>query len=189
MVPTRLYCYVDETGQDTKGKVFLVAIILKDSASVYSLEKKLLDIEQSTSKEQLKWKKTSNQVKIAYLEELFRINDLKHSIFYSRYSDSKEYPKLTSLTIAKAVLAKREENYSVTVIIDGLNNKEREIVRAELKRLKIKYRKIRGMKDEQSALLRLADTMAGFLRDITEEQLYTKPLLARLRTAQIVTEI
>lgn len=188
MSPTKLYCYVDETGQDTKGELFLVAVILKEMENLSSLEEKLQEIENKSGKKQLKWKKTSKAVKKAYLEDLLQIKDLKHSIFYSQYHSSKEYPKLTSLTIAKAVLAKRENNYTVTVVIDGLNDREREIVREELKKLKIKYRKIRGMKDEQSAFLRLADTMAGLLRDIAEGQTYTKLFLRRLQTTQIVLE-
>lgn len=188
MTLTKLYCYVDETGQDTKGELFLVVVVLKEIENLSSLEIKLIEIEDKTGKKQLKWRKTSNAIKKTYLGRLLQINDLKRSIFYSKYRDSKEYPKLTSLTIAKAVLAKQEKNYSVTVVIDGLNDREREVVREELKKLKIKYRKIRGMKDEQSVFLRLADAMAGFLRDIDEEKKYTKSFLKRLQTAQIVTE-
>jgi len=61
-------------------------------------------------------------------------------------------------------------------------------VRTELKRLKIRYRKIRGMKDEQNTFLRLADALAGFLRDAHEKETYTAQYLARLTGAKIVTE-
>jgi hypothetical protein len=76
----------------------------------------------------------------------------------------------------------------VTVIIDGLNDKERDVVREELKKLKIKYRKIRGMKDEQNIFLRLSDAMAGFLREVHEGETYTKGLIKRFRGASIITE-
>jgi hypothetical protein len=189
MNSTKFYCYVDETGQDTKGNLFLVAVVIKEISGVTRLERKLEEIEQKTSKKQLKWKKTSNQVKKQYLEELIRIKDIRNSVYYSQYHSSKEYPKLTSLTIAKAILMKDKKDYVVTVIIDGLNDKEREVVRTELKKLKIRYRKIRGMKDEQSVFLRLADAMAGFLRDYTEGESYTVTFMKRLRTAEIVIEI
>lgn len=189
MTSTKLYCYVDETGQDTKGKLFLVAVVLKEIDGLTILEKRLLEIEQKTEKRQLKWKKTNNKIKKLYFEELLQVEGLKNSIYYSQYQTSKEYSKLTSLTIAKAVLAKEDGNYSVTVIIDGLNDKEREVVRRELKKLKIKYRKIRGMKDEQNVFLRLADAMAGFLRDVIEGQTYTKTIMRRLQNAKIVMEI
>lgn len=185
---TKLYCYVDETGQDTKGELFLVAVVIKGIAYLSSLETTLEEIEQRTGKKLLKWKKVQKKIKTKYLEELIQIKALKHAVFYATYQASKEYSKLTSLTIAKAVLAKESTNYTVTVIIDGLNDKERDIVRDELKKLKIKYRKIRGMKDEQSAFLRLADAMAGFLREVYEGEEYAKQFIKRFEKAGIVTE-
>lgn len=185
---TKLYCYVDETGQDTKGELFLVAVVLKEITGLETLEKKLKEIEQRTGKRQLKWKKLSRDIKKKYLEELIQVKQLKNSIFYAKYQASKEYSKLTSLTIAKAVLAKESENYTVTVIIDGLNNRERDVVRKELKKLKIKYRKIRGMKDEQSIFLRLSDAMASFLREVHEGKEYARQLIRRFDKARITTE-
>ena len=130
---TKLYCYVDETGQDTKGELFLVAVVLREITTLELLEKKLEKIELRTGKKQLKWKKISRDIKKKYLEELLQIKELKNAIFYAKYQTSKEYSKLTSFTIAKAVLAKETTNYTVTVIIDGLNDKERDVVRKELK--------------------------------------------------------
>lgn len=185
----KLYCYVDEAGQDIGAKLFLVAVVLKEMEGITSLEKKLEEIEERTGKRKRKWKKIGKEIKIKYLEELVKLKELKNSIFYATYQASSEYSKLTSFTIAKAVLAKENStNYTVTVIIDGLNDKEREVVRNELKKLKFKYRKIRGMKDEQSVFLRLADAMAGFLREVNEEKEYTKAFAKRFKTSEIVTE-
>ena len=188
MPATKLYCYVDETGQDTKGELFLVAIVLKEITDLFVLEKQLEEIEKKTGKKLSKWKKTRQVVKKKYLKAIIQLKNLKNSIYYAVYNASKEYSKLTALTIAKAVLAKDNKNYTVTIIIDGLNNREREIVRSELKKLKIKYRKIRGLKDEQSAFLRLADAMAGFLRDMREQEPYAKPFIKDFLKKEIVAE-
>lgn len=185
---TKLYCYVDETGQDTEGELFLVAVVLKDISELETLEKKLEEIEARSGKKQFKWKKVNQKIKKRYLEELIQVKELKNAIFYATYQASKEYSKLTSFTIAKAVLAKESTNYTVTVIIDGLNDRERNIVREELKKLKIKYRKIRGMRDEQSIFLRLSDAMAGFLREVYEGEEYAKQFMKRFEKATIVTE-
>lgn len=183
----KLYCYVDETGQDTQGRLFLVAITLKEIGQLELLENKLQKIEQTSGKNQAKWKKTTKKIKRKYLEGLLQIKELKNSIFYSIYESTKEYTSLTSLTVAKAVLSKGD-NYSVTVIIDGLNNKERDIVRMELKKLKIKYNKIRGMKDEQSIFLRLSDSMAGFLREVYEKEDYALEFMKKFKERKIVVE-
>lgn len=184
----KLYCYVDETGQDTGGKLFLVAIVLKQIDQLGILESKLEEIEQRTGKKQKKWKKVNKDIKKKYLEELLQVKGLKESIFYSIYENTKEYTALTSLTVAKAILSKNRENYTVTVIIDGLNDKEREIVRKELKKLKIKYNKIRGMKDEQNVFLRLSDAMAGFLREVFEKEEYALTLVKSFKKEEIVVE-
>jgi len=184
----KLYCYVDETGQDTKGRLFLVAVVLKEISDLTVLENELIEVEQKAGKNS-KWKKTEKRIKKKYLEGLIGIKGLKGSIFYSSYESTKEYSKLTSLTIAKAVLAKEKQDYTVTVIIDGLNERERDLVRCELKKLRVKYRKIRGMKDEQSVFLRLADAMAGFLREREENEIYTIDFIGKFETLGVITEI
>lgn len=188
-VKQKLYCYVDETGQDTQGKIFLVAVVLKEITNLESLELKLEKIELRTGKKQSKWKKTSKNIKKKYLAELLKIKELKNSVFYSIYEDIKEYSHLTSFTIAKAVLAKATKNYTVTVIIDGLNDREREIVRSELKKLKIRYNKIRGLKDEQNIFLRLSDAMAGFLREVYEKEQYSLNFMRVFKVEGIVSEV
>ena len=184
----KLYCYVDETGQDTKGKLFLVAVVLKEIGQLELLQNKLEKIEQSSGKKLAKWKRVNKDIKRKYLEALLQIKELKDSIFYSIYENTKEYTALTSFTIAKAVLSKDREDYTVTVIIDGLNDKERDVVRTELKKLKIKYNKIRGMKDEQSVFLRLSDAMAGFLREVYENKEYALKLIKRFKEEKIIIE-
>jgi hypothetical protein len=67
-----------------------------------------------------------------------------------------------------------DEDYFVSVIIDGLTKKDTEKVRIILKDMKIKYKNIRGMKDEQNIFLRLADALAGFIRDYLEGDKYAQ---------------
>lgn len=185
----KLYCYVDETGQDTEGKLFLVVVVLEKQVDIEALHKTLEKIEKLTKKNLLKWTKTPFEVRKEYLKLLTEINELKGTIFYSIYQDTKEYIHLTSLTVAKSILSKEDENYVTTIIIDGLKDKEMEAVRKELKKLKIHYKKIRGMKDEQDSILRLADSIAGLLRDHLEQQAYTKAILNKFKKAKVIIEV
>ena len=179
---------MDETGQDTLGKLFLVAVVIKESKEMHSLEKQLEEIEKMSGKRKFKWKKIKDGIKKKYLSELLKIRLLKKSIFYSIYKESKEYTVLTAVTIAKSVLSITVANYTVTVIIDGLNEKEREVVSRELKKLKIKYKKIRGMRDETNVFLRLADAMAGFLREVNEGKKYTTPFIKHFKETGIISQ-
>lgn len=189
MLTQKLYCFVDETGQDTAGKLFLVAIVLKEVNQLESLERKLEGTEKRSGKKQAKWKRTKKEIKKKYLEELLQIKELRKSIFYSIYENTTEYTSLTSFTVAKAVLSKCNKDYTVTVVIDGLNDKERDVVRNELKKLKIKYNKIRGMKDEQNIFLRLSDAMVGFLREVYEKEPYAVTIMKKFQLKQVILEV
>ena len=102
----KLYCYVDETGIDTEGKFYLVATILVDGQQREALEQRLEQLEQQTRKGKVKWTRAAFDRKERYIIGLDSIRELKASIYYSIYRSTKEYIVLTSLTIAKAVLAR-----------------------------------------------------------------------------------
>lgn len=185
----KLYCYVDETGQDTEGKFFLVAIFLKEQPGIESLEKRLLAAEQSSGRHLSKWQKTNLKSKIKYLVLIKDFKALHGTLFYSIYLQTKNYTPLVAFSVAKAILSKPIGASIVSVIIDGLNDKNRDIVRKELKKMRIRYKQVRGMKDEQSVFLRLADALAGFLRDASELQEYTKLIVADFKRTLAVSEI
>jgi len=187
----KLYCSVDETGIDTEGRFYLVAAILVEGKQREALEQRLEQLEQQTRKGIVKWTRAAFDRKERYIRGLEAIRELKASIYYSVYHDTKEYIVLTCLTIAKAVLAcvERDEECSLTIVIDSLNKKNEQKVRAQLKSLDIHFWNIRGLEDEQSAYLRLADSIAGFLRDCQEKKTYTAPLLKRLQQAKMIIEV
>lgn len=185
----KFYCFADESGQDTNGKLFLVCVVLKSKDQLESLRKKLEQSELSSGKKLSKWLKTAFAAKEAYLLALLEIKELEKTIYYSTYNNSKEYYPLISLTIAKSLAFQQAGKYEANITIDGLNAKETEKVRSELKNLRVRYKKIRGLRDEQEILLRLADGMVGFLRDCLEGHKYTKKLLPKLIKAKIVVKV
>jgi hypothetical protein len=186
----KLYCYVDETGQDTKGKYFLVVIVISDLIDVNVLDRKLSEIEDFSRKLLHKWKHTDKHTKERYLLQVSKVLELKNAIFYRIYKDSKEYTTLTAFSIAAALSIQNRKQYIATIIIDGLNDVERGIVRQELKKLSVHYKKIKGLKDEQSSILRLSDAMAGFLRDaIIDKQPYTNKYIRLFERRKIIKEI
>jgi hypothetical protein len=44
----KLYCWTDETGQDTKGKFFLVSILLSSKEQIEELRNRISEIEKKT---------------------------------------------------------------------------------------------------------------------------------------------
>lgn len=162
----KLYAYVDESGQDTKGFVFVVSIlILEDEMNNICDELEKIEIE--SGKKNTKWNKSRHEFRKAYIEKILKMKKLKGKIFFEMFSDAKKYIELTSFATAKAILKKSgKENYKVTVFVDGFKKKEVEIFSRGLRDLNIKTRKIRGVKkDENNAFIRLVDTICGLIRD------------------------
>lgn len=73
LMVTKLYCYVDETGQDTGGELFLVAVVLKEITALELLEKKLEKIELRTGKKQLKKLFWQRKTKTILLQSLLMV--------------------------------------------------------------------------------------------------------------------
>jgi hypothetical protein len=162
-----LYCFVDETGQDTKGALFLVAVIIT-AEDMEALQQRLLRIEEESHKGIEKWVKANPQRRLAYIRQVLETPLLADKIRFAHYRASTEYQHLTILTIAKAILEKAHAPYEATVFIDGLGKTERRRVSTGLRQLQVRVRKVRGLSDQADPLIRLADAMAGFVRNCLE---------------------
>ena len=164
----KLYCYVDETGQDTKGRFFLVAIVItckERERLILELER----IEDSSLKGIRKWKNTKPARRIAYLDLILASQLLINKINYAVFLDRNDYQDLTIIATAKAIISIAPiNNYEALVYVDGLSRTDRFVVGAGLRHRHVKVKMVRGLTDESSSLIRLADAMAGFVRDYLE---------------------
>lgn len=166
--PKKLYCYVDETGQDTEGRFFLVAIVITGEERE-ELLKELEKIEAKSLKGISKWKKTSPQRRMDYMQGILDSRLFVDKISYAAFSDSRDYQELTIIATSKAIISAAPlNNYEASVYIDALGGKERMEVAAGLRERHIKIKKVRGISDQSNALIRLADAVAGFVRDYLE---------------------
>lgn len=172
----KLYCYVDETGQDTKGELFIVSVVItkKDREEVIqTLEK----FEKETGKGKTKWIRTKNEFKVAFLERILNSKIFKNKIYYSLSKDTKSYKEMTLIAIASAITAiKDQENYKALIYIDGLYKSEIPRVGSALRKIGIHTEKVRGIKDENNAVIRLADAISGLIREQYQGISYTKKL-------------
>ena len=184
----RLYCYVDETGPDTKGEFFLVSVIALEGELREATEASLERIEKRT-KYSRKWGGTKHEIRLDYLRDILQVKQLSGSIFYATYRGQTNYIPLIAQTIIKVIILKVEGDYQATIIIDGINSAEQKRVKRLLKESHIRYNKVRGPKDESTALLRLADAMAGFLRDYHEERDYANRLYRAFRRQEFICEV
>lgn len=184
----KIYCYADETGQDTKGQLFLVSVIVGDKERD-ELRKVVEQIEEYTGKRYIKWQKTNHNIRVAYLEQLMQADILKGKVFFSVYKQTQAYVDLTILTVAKSILQRAKNDYKASVFVDGLNKTEIRKFTAGLRKLHIHTRKVRGLRDESDALIRLADAFCGFLRDYMEGKEYTKDLYDQASSKGILVSV
>jgi hypothetical protein len=146
-------------------------------------------VEQRTGKGAFKWRKSAFDTRLAYLQELLDTSLLKDKIFFARYTNAKAYLDLTIYTTAKAILKRVMGSYRATVWVDGLDKQEARRFERGLRGLKIKVRKVRGLREENDPLIRLADAIAGFLRDVLEGQTYGQSLYQDALRRGILREV
>lgn len=160
----KIYLYVDETGQDTAGKLFVVAVVVGDS-SRGQLEEKLLKIEKSSGKCAKKWQKTRKREQINYIKAVLAAKESRRVLYYKLYLETgKQYLPLIIYAL-RELIAALFKGKKISVTIDALTKKGRRAVAVSLRRLGVKIDAVRGKRDESSALLRSADALAGFVRD------------------------
>lgn len=178
-----IYCYVDESGQHTHGDFFSVSVVIVKTVEMRDEgEGMLLEIERTTEKGSTKWTKTHHRKKARYLRTIATLTELKNCLFYSTYTDTRDYVGSTVDAIARVLQqhVTNTETHGIIVIIDGLDKQEKQQIAKRLKRTGVMYKKVRGAKDEGSAWIRLADAIAGFGWDVYKNKPYTQSLHADL---------
>lgn len=174
----KLFCYVDESGQDTfaqpdRDKIFIVGVVTLtgDQDEFW----RLCESYESASKKGIfKWSKAQHQTRMRFLRLIFADDRfegaLRYSIFHS--ITKKQFQEATILTIARAIKSTNVgevKTRNPEIYVDGLSKENRRKWGAALKGQGISGHTMHGIpKDENHPLIRLADTIAGFVRDCVE---------------------
>jgi hypothetical protein len=183
----KLYCYVDESGQDAKGKFFVVSLVIVEDERD-SILSELENIELKSGKKRIKWHRARPKFRDHYIDALAVSDLLKNKIYFDTFTNSKQYIKMTSYATARAIIKKsHEQKYTVSVYVDGFKRQEVVLFSRILSELNIKRRKVMGVKrDENNAFIRLADAVCGLIRDAEDGNESAKHALKRLTKKGIV---
>jgi hypothetical protein len=171
----KLYCYVDETGQDTRGAFFLVALVILGKTRD-PLRKQLSQIERRSGKITRKWKKATLWQRAKYLREIFTEPHFNKAFFYQTFSKTTHYLPCFIQAISNAIAKKAKQNYKAVVLIDGFNKHDCIVVGSRLRARRVLIEKVRGLRDESDEFIRLADAIAGFVRDARDGKKYAQEL-------------
>lgn len=184
----KLYCYVDETGQDTLGKMFIVSVVVTDTHRD-ELERFLEQLEKDTGKKKRKWVKTRPKEQLAYVEGLLsddmpgqlyiRINTNAPAVTGTYFEDQQVIASAQAINVYREK-NKIDDNYKVTIAIDGLSKNLTPRVGRSFRLLGVKTRNVHGERDQSSPIIRLADAIAGLVRDGVEGRREYKALISQL---------
>lgn len=163
------YVYVDETGQDTRGRLFIVAaVVLSEIDDTCAACEK---IEALSGKAISKWGKTRPAIRLTYIREILKTPLLTGALRFAVFSDTKDYDTLTIETIARAIGKTTVSKLKTRVYVDALSKAKRREYAQLLRQKGIQTDEVRGIeRDESNALIRLADAIAGFVRDALEAE-------------------
>ena len=169
MATKKLYCYVDENGQDSEGRIFIVSVVVtgKERNELLHLCERL---EKESGKGKFKWGKAQHKLRLEYLRRVFTDRRFKEVLRYSVSRIIHDYDLATIMGIVKAVNWKKPtQSYTALIYVDGLGKTKRRKYGSELRKLGVRTRKVQGVaKDENNPLTRLADAIAGFVRDVED---------------------
>jgi hypothetical protein len=124
--------------------------------------------EIQSRKGKLKWHKNTTTRRDLYIQKSLRDTSLV-DIYYRQFSGAEiAYEIETIQTIGRAILAyaqhKEMADYKATVVIDGLPRSQQGPIGKQLRSLGIRTKTVRGERDEANPAIRLADAVAGLLR-------------------------
>ena len=187
----KLYCYVDETGQETTGEIFIVSVVVigKERDELLKLCEEL---EAISEKRKDKWGAAKHERRMRYLRHILADDRFQGKLRYSLFRHTREYDSSTVEAIAKAVLLdKSAKDYSTLIYVDGLSKTKRRQYAVGLRRFGIHIRKVMGVaRDESNAVTRLADSIAGFVGDALNGRFKEiKELYERARREGILIEV
>lgn len=166
----------------------MVSVVITEKEQ-QELRKKLEIIESQTKKRFSKWIKTKKDIKQKYLQKIIETNLFRDKIFFAQHIQTKAYTEVIIATTAKVILKRATKHYEANVYIDGLSRAERRKFASGLRKLRIKVRKVRGARDQSEIFIRLADAIAGFVRDYLEKEKYAQELYQRAIQRKIIQEI
>lgn len=164
---TKLYCYVDETGQDTQGRLFIAGVVLvgeEREAYRHLCEQ----AERESGKGVTKWMKAGHARKRDYMRRIVGYSESVGRLFFAVFRDTREYQMATAQAVALVI--QEAEDYGLSVFVDALPQALEIPLAAELRRAGVRVKKVRGLEDRSDALIRLADAMCGLARATLEGQ-------------------
>lgn len=185
----KLYCYVDESGQDVGSRFFVVVSIVSGEEQ-NQVRNKLLEIEESNKVHARKWFNSRSPAKEEFLQNLMREELLQGEVYYNSFKKPLPFFLPMLETIEKAIKDKAgREAYQAIVYVDGIDKKKAKELTGALRLKGIKLQYVRSARDESEPMIRLADRWAGCIRDALEGKETNSRILSKAEKDSYIKRI
>jgi hypothetical protein len=187
----KMYGYVDETGKEFGSQRFIVVVVIITEGRDQLLEL-CEQMEKETGKGKFKWGKAKHKQRMRYLNKVIENRYLFGEFCYSVFPGSSDFDEATIAVIAKSINRfKPFDKYTAMIYVDGLTKTKRREYGVALRRHGLHVQQVRGIeKDENNALTRLADAVAGFVGDaLGGNSADIKTLFKRVRRSEVLIEV
>jgi hypothetical protein len=184
----KLYCYVDETGQDTGSEYFITAVVISQG-NQQPIRQDLEIIERQTKIFKRKWYRAGSEQRMRFIEQVFKYGNKFGRIFYAVHQKPTRTYSAWTEAIVSAVTEIAPNYYRARVYVDGIDHKKATQLTKILRARGIKLSMVRTTRDETEVMIRLADRMAGLVRAANEQQSNYAELLAEGKNIGIIKKI
>src|SRR3989344_7244377 len=159
----KLYCYVDESGQDAKSEIFVIfAVVTAKDQDI--IRKKLIDIEREAKTNKLKWHKTRHDRRLKYLTLVLDRKIASGEVYTAHYKKPIPYFFPIIDLLEKAIKDAISVTYKARIYVDGIDKQKAKQLTNALRASGISLRMVKSRRDESEPIIRLADMWAGCIR-------------------------
>lgn len=186
--PKKLYCFVDETGQDAGSQLFIVAAVIAwDDAQ--ALRSSLMEMEKQLKVGSKKWHKLRPASRMEFINAFLREKYPNLKIYFGRFKKPTLY-YFPTLEVVEKALGSFTKPIEAVVSIDGLDSISAKKMTNALRSKHLQLNLVKGWRDESEVLIRLADRWAGCLRQaFIDHNQDCKDLVLRAEKKGILKEI
>ena len=185
----KLYCYVDETGQDAGSKFFVIVSVVSDQEQT-QIRGELAEAEKDSKLGIKKWHRSRSPEKEDFLRLLIKQEVAKGDIYYRNFKKPLPFFLPMLEVVEKAIKDKvGNKPYVAIVYVDGIDKKKAQELTGGLRLKGISLSYVRGARDESEPIIRLADRWAGCIRDALEGKEVSVKILAKAEKEKYIKQL
>lgn len=185
----KLYCYVDESGQDVTSKFFIVVAVVVSVEERLVLQDKLVILEDAARTGRRKWNNLQHHRRLEYLTRLLNQNTGAKKVFFARYKKPIPYFFPVIEILEKSIKQAGGNNVTARVYVDGINQTVATALTNALRSKGVSLNMVKGRRDESEPLIRLADMWAGCIRSTLLQKTDAQEIFTRAQKENYLIEL